>query len=220
LRLARNIEDAGLDAPDRFIAKQQTVFRRDFLKKHAQSLARRSELPDHLLFSVLYEPTLHPLGAIAAWQQSVSLPDDMLHKVDRMSMAHSLEVRTPFLDHRLGELMNRTAFGTKMARGRQKYILRKAMERYLPPDFLWRRKQGFAVPIAHWFKDDLASFIRDRLLAPQAVVHNVIPRHTIELILGEHARSSRDWSSALWALLIFELWCRSYELTEESLTYE
>jgi len=220
LRLARNIEDAGLEAKDRFVAKQQTVFRREFLKQHARPLVAASGVPDHLLFATLYEPSQHPLGAVAAWQQNVSLPDDMLHKVDRMSMAHSLEVRTPFLDHRLGELMNRTSFAAKMAGGRQKYILRKALERYLPHDFLWRRKQGFAVPLAHWFKDDLASFIRDRLLAPNAVIHGIIPRKTIELILSQHSRGLRDWSSALWALLIFDLWCRSYGLTKEHLSYE
>lgn len=219
-RLARNIEDAALDAPERFIAKQQMVFRRDFLKKHAQPLARASGLPDDLIFDILYESALHPLGAIAAWQQNVSLPDDMLHKVDRMSMAHSLEVRTPFLDHRLGELMNRTAFTTKMYGNQQKYILRKALERYLPSDFLWRRKQGFAVPMTHWFKDNLADFIRDRLLAPKALVQSIIPRPTIEKILAEHGRGTRDWSYALWALLVFELWCRSYELTQENLIHE
>jgi asparagine synthase (glutamine-hydrolysing) len=87
----------------------------------------------------------------------------MLHKVDRMSMAHALEVRTPFLDHRLAELMNRVAFSAKLKHGRQKYILRKALERYLPWDFLWRPKQGFDVP--HGLKS-ISRFIRDQLLTP------------------------------------------------------
>lgn len=216
LRLARNIEDAGLEAGERFIAKQQTVFRGDFLRRHAASQAGLRPC-ERSTFGVLREPGLHPLGAIAAWQQRVGLTDDMLHKVDRMSMAHGLEVRTPFLDHRLGELMNRASFAAKMAGGRQKYILRKALERYLPPDFLWRRKQGFRVPLAHWFRDDLAGFIRDRLLAPGALVHGIIPGSAIEMLLAEHARGTRDWNAALWALLMFELWCRSCGLTRESL---
>jgi asparagine synthase (glutamine-hydrolysing) len=219
LRLARNIEDAGLEARERFIAKQQTVFRKGFLQQHATALADAGCL-ESATFGALHEPGLHPLGAMAAWQQRISLPDDMLHKVDRMSMAHGLEVRAPFLDHRLGELMNRTAFSAKMAGGKQKYILRKALERYLPQDFLWRRKQGFVVPLAHWFKDDLASFVRDRLLAPRALVHVIFPRSTIDLVLSELAGGARDWSSALWALLLFDLWCRSYGLSEESLALD
>jgi asparagine synthase (glutamine-hydrolysing) len=216
LRLARNIEDAGLPARERFIAKQQTVFRDAFLLQHGSNLARCPSAR-HAVVGPLDEPGLTPLGAMAAWQQRVSLPDDMLHKVDRMSMAHGLEVRTPFLDHRLGELMNRATFATKMQGGRQKFILRKALERYLPREFLWRRKQGFRVPLASWFRDDLAGFIRDRLLAPHALVHAAVPRGTIELVLADHARGSRDWSAALWALLMFELWSRAFGLTADSL---
>jgi asparagine synthase (glutamine-hydrolysing) len=66
----------------------------------------------------------------------------------------------PFLDHRLAELMNRVKFRTKLPNGRQKYLLRKAMERYLPASFLWRRKQGFSVPLSHWFKENLGDYIR------------------------------------------------------------
>ncbi|MXP63098.1 asparagine synthase (glutamine-hydrolyzing) [Roseomonas sp. M0104] len=219
LRLARNIEDAGLEAGERFMAKQQTVFRQAFLRQHVAPLAL-AEVPDCANPRLLREPGLHPLGAIAAWQQRVSLPDDMLHKVDRMSMAHALEVRTPFLDHRLGELMNRASFNAKMVGGRQKYILRKALERYLPADFLWRRKQGFVVPLSLWFKDDLAGFLRGRLLSPGAAVQGIVPRHTLELLLGEHARGTRDWGSALWALLMFELWCGAHGLTQENLSLE
>lgn len=211
LKLARNVEDADLPGAERFIAKQQTVFREAFLRRHATALAN-----DHsaraAIYAALRAPGLSPLGAIAAWQQRVSLPDDMLHKVDRMSMAHGLEVRAPFLDHRLCELMNRVAFSAKLDGGRQKFILRRAMERYLPTDFLWRPKQGFRVPLAHWFKDDLAGFLRARLLAPRALIHAAIPRPVIETMLGEHARGARDWSGALWALLMFELWAQSFGL--------
>jgi asparagine synthase (glutamine-hydrolysing) len=218
LRLARNIEDAGLLAPERFIAKQQTVFRREFLAQVSTLLAPlASANTDRRLFSELFAHDLDPLGAIALWQQTVSLPDDMLHKVDRMSMAHALEVRAPFLDARLAELLNRTSFSVKLRDGRQKYVLRKALERYLPADFVWRPKHGFAVPLAHWFKDDLAGFVRDRLLAPDAIVQRVIKQSTLTQIMADHARGARDWSNALWALLIFELWCRSSGITGDSI---
>jgi asparagine synthase (glutamine-hydrolysing) len=205
-------------APERFIAKQQTVFRREFLAQVSTLLAPlASANTDRRLFSELFAHDLDPLGAIALWQQTVSLPDDMLHKVDRMSMAHALEVRAPFLDARLAELLNRTSFSVKLRDGRQKYVLRKALERYLPADFVWRPKHGFAVPLAHWFKDDLAGFVRDRLLAPDAIVQRVIKQSTLTQIMADHARGARDWSNALWALLIFELWCRSSGITGDSI---
>ena len=95
--------------------------------------------------------------------------------------------------------------------------MRRALERYLPADFLWRPKQGFQVPIAGWFKDDLAGFIRDRLVAPRALIHNIVPRAVIQNMLGEHARGRHDWSGALYGLLMFELWARSFGLSDESL---
>jgi asparagine synthase (glutamine-hydrolysing) len=141
----------------------------------------------------------------------------MLHKVDRMSMAHSLEVRAPFLDHRLAELLNRTKFSTKLPGGRQKYILRKAIAAYLPREFLARRKQGFVVPLQRWFRGDLMGHLRARLLSPGAASASVIARPAIERILAEHARGQRSWDGALWALLIFEHWCSRFGLTADSL---
>jgi len=216
LKLARNIEDAGLPAAQRFVAKQQTVFRRDFLRGIAPALARAADA-DRSLFAPLFEQAANPLGAIALWQQCMSLPDNMLHKVDRMSMAHSLEVRAPFLDHRLVELLNRTKFAAKLPGGRQKYILRKSLEAYLPAEFLWRRKQGFVVPLQRWFRGDLAGHLRARLLAPGAASTRVIARPAVERIFAEHTRGKRSWDGALWALLMFEHWCSRFGLTADSL---
>jgi asparagine synthase (glutamine-hydrolysing) len=211
LRLARNIEDAILPAADRYVAKQQVVFRRE-------TLAEISRLPacdstqqiDRSIYAPMFDPSLPALGGMTLCQQMVSLPDDMLVKVDRMSMAHSLEVRAPFLDHRLAELMNRVSFSAKLPRGRQKYILRKAMERYFPANFLWRPKQGFAIPVTQWFKEGLNDYIRQKLLQPRAVVATLFHRDAIEKIVGEHTRLQRDWGTALWTMLMFEVWCARY----------
>jgi asparagine synthase (glutamine-hydrolysing) len=218
LRLARNIEDAALPAGERFVAKQQVAFRRAQLAALSPYLAAQaSPENDRALFPQLFDPALSALAGMTLWQQSVSLADDMLVKVDRMSMAHSLEVRAPFLDHRLAELMNRVKFATKLPAGRQKYLLRKAMERYLPASFLWRRKQGFAVPLGHWFKDSLAERVREKLLAPGAMVGQLFERAALERIVGEHARLARDWSHALWTLLMFETWCARYRVGPDAL---
>jgi asparagine synthase (glutamine-hydrolysing) len=218
LRLARNIEDAALAAGERFAAKQQVVFRRPHLAAISPHLAAHATVEnDRAFFAPLFDPTLSPLGAMTLWQQTVSLVDDMLVKVDRMSMAHSLEVRAPFLDHRLAELMNRVKHRTKLPNGRQKYLLRKAMERYLPASFLWRRKQGFSVPLGHWFKDSLIDYIGQKLLAPGTMVGELFERSALERIVGEHARLAHDWSHALWALLMFETWCQRYRVGRDAL---
>jgi len=218
LRLARNIEDAGLEAGERFVAKQQVVFRRDYLASISPYLAPHATAEnDRALFSPMFDHVMSPLAGMALWQQTVSLTDDMLVKVDRMSMAHGLEVRAPFLDHRLAELMNRVTFDTKLPRGRQKYLLRKAMERYFPAEFLWRKKQGFSVPLSYWFKDSLGDYIRQKLLAPGAMVGHVFKREALERIIGEHGRLTRDWSCALWTLLMFETWCGRYQVGPDAL---
>jgi asparagine synthase (glutamine-hydrolysing) len=218
LRLARNIEDAGLEAGSRFIAKQQVVFRREYLAGISPYLGPHATLAnDRALFAALFDGALPALAGMTLWQQTVGLVDDMLVKVDRMSMAHSLEVRAPFLDYRLAELMNRVGFDTKLPRGRQKYLLRTAMERYFPADFLWRRKQGFSVPLGFWFKDSLGDYIRQKLLDPGAMVGYVFNRAALERIIGEHTRLTRDWSFALWALLMFETWCGRYRIGPDAL---
>ena len=218
LRLARNIEDARLEAGSRFAAKQQVAFRRDYLAGISPYLEPHATVAnDRAYFAPLFDGTRDPLAGMTLWQQTVSLTDDMLVKVDRMSMAHGLEVRAPFLDHRLAECMNRVAFDTKLPGGRQKYLLRRAMERYFPRDFLWRRKQGFSVPLDYWFKDGLGDYVRQQLLAPNAMAGHLFRREALERIIGEHARLSRDWSVALWTLLMFETWCGRYRVGPEAL---
>ena len=218
LRLARNIADAALPYGERFVAKQQTAFRRADLVRLSPYLAPYATAAhDRGSFAPLFDQDHAPLAGMTLWQQSVSLVDDMLVKVDRMSMAHSLEVRAPFLDHRLAELMNRVAFDTKLPGGRQKYILRKAMERYLPADFLWRKKQGFEAPIRHWFRGDVGDYIVQKVLAPNAMAGQLFGRQALEKVVGEHKRLKRDWGAALWALVMFETWCKRYGVGPEAL---
>jgi len=86
------------------------------------------------------------------------------------------------------------------------------MERYFPAGFLWRKKQGFSVPLSYWFKDSLGDYIRQKLLAPGAMVSHVFKREALERIIGEHTRLTQDWSFALWTLLMFETWCSRYQV--------
>jgi asparagine synthase (glutamine-hydrolysing) len=218
LRLARNIDDAALPAGERFVAKQQVAFRRHRLARASPYLAQyATSAVDRALFAPLFDDRRPPLAAMTLWQQSVSLVDDMLVKVDRMSMAHGLEVRAPFLDHRIAELTNRVSFGIKMPRGRQKYLLRKAMETYFPAEFLWRKKQGFNAPLGLWFRGPIGDYIVQRVLAPCALTARLFSREALESIVREHLRRERDWTQALWALFMFEAWCRRYDVGPDAL---
>lgn len=216
-RLARNIADIDLEPGQRFVAKQQ-IFRRSFLADLAPLLRGVATAgTDRVLFASLFDSALEPLAAIAQWQQTVSLVDDMLVKVDRMSMAHSLEVRAPFLDHRIAEFTNRVSFSVKLPGGRTKYLLKHLLGRYFSEEFLWRRKQGFVVPLNHWFKDTFDDYLKQKLLAPGSIVSHVFRRDAIEQLVVEHATLARDRSRQLWALLMFEVWCDMYEIGEEAL---
>ena len=217
-RLARNIADAALPYGERFVAKQQ-IFRRGFLAEAAPALTElATPETDRYLFAPLFNPSVPPLAAIALWQQTVSLVDDMLVKVDRTSMAHSLEVRAPLLDHRIAEFVNRVSFSVKLPHGRTKSLLKTYLQRYFPEEFLWRRKQGFVVPLNHWFKEGLNDYLRDQLLAPGARVRHVFRPEMIERLLSEHIRLIRDHSRMLWALLMFEVWCRRFGIDAGAIT--
>lgn len=217
-RLARNIADIDLEPGERFVAKQQ-IFRRSFLADLAPMLRGVATAEtDRIFFASLFDATLEPLAAIANWQQTVSLVDDMLVKVDRMSMAHSLEVRAPLLDHRIAEFANRVSFSVKLPGGRTKYLLKHLLRQYFPDEFLWRRKQGFVVPLNHWFKDAFDGYLKQKLLAPGSMISHVFRREAIERLLVEHTTLARDRSRQLWALLMFQIWCDVYGIGEEALT--
>lgn len=216
-RLARNLADADISYPERFIAKQQQVFRSGFFRQHSPFLAKIEFSAVREEFASLCDAPNAPLAEMAWWQQTTSLPDDMLHKVDRMTMAHSLEVRTPFLDHGLVELLNRTSFHAKLKDGQPKYVLREAAAQLLPKAFLARRKQGFVVPLNRWFRGNLVQFARDELLSPNAINRQIFSPGVVEGVLAEHENGRGAQDKALWALLMFEQWARAYKIDPKSL---
>jgi asparagine synthase (glutamine-hydrolysing) len=144
--------------------------------------------------------------------QRTYLPDDILVKVDRTSMQTSLEVRAPFLDHVLVDLVNSAPTALKLRDGRGKYILRKVLEPHLPPAILTRRKMGFGVPIKHWFRGSMQSYARDMLLSADSRSSRFLSRAEIERTIEGHGRGLRDLSRRIWVLLMFEHWCRSYQV--------
>ncbi len=138
------------------------------------------------------------------------LPDDLLVKEDRMTMAASLEGRLPFLDHEFIEFVATIPSELKVRNLTTKYIFKEAMRPLLPADIIKRRKHGFAVPIGEWFKNELKTYATDVFQDQATKQRGFFKTDYILSLLDEHQKEVQDYSSQLWALLIFELWCREY----------
>jgi asparagine synthase (glutamine-hydrolysing) len=138
------------------------------------------------------------------------LPEDILTKVDRMSMAHSIESRVPLLDHLLVEFALRLPLRMKLRDGQRKYLLKRVAARVLPPQLLTRKKQGFGVPLGVWFRGKLRGAFQDVLLSARARQRGYFNPREIQRLLHEHLTGRRDHELRLWQLLMFELWHRSY----------
>jgi asparagine synthase (glutamine-hydrolysing) len=138
------------------------------------------------------------------------LPEDILVKVDRMSMAHSIESRVPLLDNEVVEYAARLPAAAKIRNGRRKHILKAAAAGLVPAQILARRKQGFGVPIDVWFRTSPRHLFADVLLSPRARQRGYFEPRFVERLVREHAAGRRDHAARLWALLVFELWHRRY----------
>ena len=145
------------------------------------------------------------------------LPEDILTKVDRASMANSLECRVPLLDHRLVEFMSLTPPHYKLKGFQMKYILKKTFRDLLPPRIYYRGKHGFGVPLGKWFRKELKGFTWDTLTDERFSARGYFDPAKIRKLLDEHQRGQFDHSHRLWSLLILELWHRFY--LDNSLTY-
>jgi asparagine synthase (glutamine-hydrolysing) len=147
-------------------------------------------------------PTDDPLSMIQYLDMKTYLPGDILTKVDRASMAHALEVRVPLLDHKLVEWISGLPPEMKLSEG--KYIFKKAMEKYLPHDILYRRKQGFAVPLAAWFRGPLRARVQQALLGPALAETGMFNQDYLRELVEQHLSGRRDYSAPIWTLLMFE----------------
>jgi asparagine synthase (glutamine-hydrolysing) len=138
------------------------------------------------------------------------LPGDLLAKVDIASMAHSLELRSPLLDHRLMETVAALPAAAKLTGGSSKHAFRDALRPWLPDDILDRPKMGFGVPIAAWFRGALRELPRDVLLDPRSLDRGWFRPAQVRTLIDEHAAGRRDHAGLIWAMLQLELWMRAY----------
>ncbi len=149
-----------------------------------------------------------PLALIQYLDLKTYLVGDINTKVDRASMAHSLEVREPLMDHELVDWLATLPSAMKVRGQEGKYLLKKAMEPKLSADILYRPKMGFAVPLARWFRGPLKQRVRQAVLGPRLASTGWFNRTYLQHLVDAHQSGARDYSAPLWTLLMFEAFLR------------
>jgi asparagine synthase (glutamine-hydrolysing) len=202
----------ALPGVDRYL-DAVTLFRRDrllsLLAPDAARLVAREDPwvaerlrltngPDHWLSALQYAD-LHGY-----------LPLDILTKVDRMSMAHSLEARVPLLDHELVEFAATIPPHLLLRNGVRKDLFKRALRGILPDAIISRPKRGFAIPLGRWFRGPLAGFVNDLLLSRPSLERGIFEPREIQRLVERRDRNQEDLDLQLWTLISFELWCRLY----------
>jgi asparagine synthase (glutamine-hydrolysing) len=151
-----------------------------------------------------------PLNRALFADLKLFLPSNLLTLTDRMSMAHSLEVRVPFLDHHLLEFAATIPPGWKLRGMERKHILKRAVEDLLPPGFLKRRKMGFSLPLTVWFRNELRPYVED-VLSERAIREAGVFRYpAVRAILDAHFSRRANYDGQIWALITFTTWYETY----------
>ena len=203
-RLRRFARAASMSLADGYFDLAR-VFSADLLAE----LGRGARCPASNLSSYLNADQGHPVAALVEANMRSYLPDDLLIKTDRSSMAASLEARAPFLDHRLAEFAAGIPFNLKLRGSTSKYILKEAARGLLPDAIIDRQKHGFGIPLGAWLRRDMAP-ARDLLLSREARGRGLYDQAAVERLIREHAEGRRDYSRQLWALLTLEEWHRQF----------
>src|SRR5204862_4688 len=186
----------------------------DAMRSRLYSNAFKAELGGYNAVEVFHRHaaragTDDALGLIQYLDLKTYLVGDINTKVDRASMAHSLEVREPLMDHPLVEWLASLPSTLKVRGGQGKHLLKEAMTPYLPAAVLYRPKQGFAVPLARWFRGPLRERLRDALLGERLASTGFFNRRYLEELVDQHQAGWRDYSSSLWTLLMFDAFLRN-----------
>lgn len=207
LRAKATLEAIGRDSIEGYL-HGVSIFP-DALRRGLYSDEFRRELQGYEAIEVFREharsaPVEDSLSLIQYLDYKTYLPGDILVKVDRASMAHSLEVRVPLLDYELVEWIGRLPASMKL-RGREgKHIFKRAMQPHLPHDILYRDKMGFGVPLASWFRGPLRERMRAAILGGSLERSGIFDRQALRRLVDQHQSGQRDHSAVLWALLMFD----------------
>lgn len=184
-------------------------------KEKNKLLKSLSKFSSKQILKNIFDQTISedPRNKALYWDLKYYLPDDLLAKADIASMSVSLETRSPFLDYRIIELASKIPFEMKVKGfGKDtefKYILKKALEAYVPKENLYRIKKGFSIPLSQWFTGKLKAYTKSALLSNKAIIKNYFELTQIKKMLIKHDNLN-DFGPQLWSLLTLELWFRSY----------
>jgi asparagine synthase (glutamine-hydrolysing) len=151
-----------------------------------------------------------PLDQMLYVDAKVWLPDDLLIKADKMTMANGLELRVPFLDHKMVEFAATLPNASKAGGKGGKTLLRRAMRGVLPDAIIDRPKKGFPIPLGSWLRTSLRQFTRDHLLAPDSACSRYFDRDETTRLVREQEQGKLDRSQEIWTLLVFEFWHRHF----------
>lgn len=191
-------------------AQRYAAYMRLFPQQEIQSLLPASDAPAETWLEREYDrvrPGRDVVEASLAVDRDTYLPEDLFTKVDRASMLHALEVRSPFMDPDVLSLAARLRT-SQLLKGGGKRLLREAFAPDLPPDVFTRRKMGFAVPIGDWFRGPLRDMLRGLLLSPDSFSATHLNTPSLTRLIEDHDRRADDHSQRLYALLMLELWWR------------
>ena len=155
-----------------------------------------------------------PLAGMIAADFATLLPDDYLVKVDRASMAHGLEVRPPLLDHEFLELCVRIPSRWKVRQGETKWALKHFYASQLPASVVWRRKQGFEIPVDDWFRGPLGDMFQSAVLGTSSPLRNLIDQKTARTLLHRHQRGTGRFGAVLWELMMLANWSERYLVSD------
>jgi asparagine synthase (glutamine-hydrolysing) len=158
-----------------------------------------------------WPPLADPIERMMYFDQISYLPDDILAKVDRASMAVSLEAREPLLDYRLVELAWRLPLSMKVQGGNGKQVLRRVLDRHVPAALIERPKMGFGVPLDQWLRGRLRGWAESLLDAPRMRDQGLIDPRPIRAKWDEHLAGKGEWKFHLWAVLMFQAWLEATE---------
>jgi asparagine synthase (glutamine-hydrolysing) len=209
---ARRFVDADAPAPDRYLTWTRFFGDADLERLVSPALRARWRLDVAARQRAAFASRAGADVVEGAFRVDLAtyLPDDLLVMADRMTMAHSLELRAPFCDHRLLEASLRIPAAVKLRGGRLKPLLKAAFADVLPPELLRRPKQGFMLPLARWLRTELREPLED-LLAPARVrARGLLVPEVVDTLKREHLEGRRSHADRLWSLMMLELWMRQY----------
>lgn len=186
------------------IVGQYDISSRIFLSEELGNLGLNTSVSN--LSGVGLDNELEPLQKMMLIDLKTYLPDDLLVKVDRASMSVALEAREPFLDNKILEFSSALTPQLKYKNGVSKYILKKILYKYVPPELVNRPKQGFGVPIQEWFSQELKQLYTESLSADKIRQRGILNPHTVNILLKEYLNCNTANSDKLWLIFAFQMW--------------